>query len=330
MINIISNIANMNTITGPTKVLNNTIKGLDLLGYPYVINAALNSTKRIWIQSGWDALPYLNKISAHVVVGPNTALYPSDLDQFDLSKAIYLQPGPTAVDFWLTLGFNQCPLKYWAAGIDTNLFRPDNSIKKDIVLVYHKHRDLEELAFITSTLARKGIEYILIPYGAYTESEYIHFLRRARYVIWHGRLESQGIALQEALSCDVPMIVCDVTTIGQSKHSRTKFPDNVKKIPATSVPYFSTTCGLKITELAELSISIENMESNLRIFSPREFIVNNLSLEIQAEKLVKIWEYWGLSLSQGKNERLKINRPFKVPVFDRLSKRIFSYMQKGK
>lgn len=328
MINIITTLADTLQISGPSKVLNNTIKGLNLIDYPFVINRKLDSTKRVWIQSGWDALPYVRKTHAYFVVGPNVALYPSDIEQFDLRKAIYIQPGPTAVNFWNTLGFNQCPLRYWAAGIDTTLFTPSNTETRDIVLVYHKQRDIQELEIVTSTLATKGLKFAILPYGAYYEKEYLSFLSRARYVIWHGGNESQGIALQEAMSCNIPILVCDVTTIGQSQHSRTTYSEKVKNIAATSVPYFNKKCGIRITRIKDLNNAIDEMEAKLRIFTPREFILRNLSLEKQAKELVKFWEYWNLSLDAGREENASSNTKFTIPISDRIIKLISRVKEK--
>ena len=50
MINIISRAAVSNRASGPKKVVSNLIKGLEKIGYPYVVNARLDACKRLWIQ----------------------------------------------------------------------------------------------------------------------------------------------------------------------------------------------------------------------------------------------------------------------------------------
>ena len=97
MLNIISPLTLSKIITGPMKVLSNTIKGLDLIEYPYVINKCLNSTKRVWIQNGRVALPFLYKTKAKVVIGPNTAVLPSDLSAYSYTQALYLHPRPALI-----------------------------------------------------------------------------------------------------------------------------------------------------------------------------------------------------------------------------------------
>ena len=49
MINIISKAYLSKNATGPKKVVDNFIKGLDILGYPYVINKRLDACQRLWI-----------------------------------------------------------------------------------------------------------------------------------------------------------------------------------------------------------------------------------------------------------------------------------------
>jgi len=47
MINLISTQADSDVISGPAKVHRSLVKGLDAIGYPYVVNRSLNSTS-VW------------------------------------------------------------------------------------------------------------------------------------------------------------------------------------------------------------------------------------------------------------------------------------------
>lgn len=313
MLNIISPLASSSNITGPMKVLTNTIKGLKLIGYPYILNRSLNSTERLWIQNGRDTLPFINRSRAKVIIGPNTAVLPSDLDSYHFPNAIYLQPSKWAVDFWRYLGFNKCALQSWAVGIDTEVFHPTNSSSQKHVMIYYKKRSLSELNFIMKTLSSNNISFVLVPYGNYSQSEYLELLATTSFIVWLGRHESQGIALQEAMSCNIPILVWDVRSLSQAKYEKQNFDDSHSDFPVTSVPYFNDQCGIVISDINNFNPALEEMLDSWRSFSPRSFILNNLSLEGQARELIDMWGYWDMTFEHGIDESPKSLDQFKIP-----------------
>src|SRR6185437_7845479 len=120
MINIISKSYNRLTPSGPKKVVENLIRGLDQLNYPYVINRRLDACKRLWVHDDIDALWQLKDLSANIkaVVGPNLFVKPGQVPKnLDLSRAVLLQPSQWAADFWMHFGWNSCPVQVWATGI---------------------------------------------------------------------------------------------------------------------------------------------------------------------------------------------------------------------
>lgn len=94
--------------------------------------------------------------------------------------------------------------------------------------------------------------------------------------------ESQGIALEELMSCNVPLFVWDVNSwndIGEQYKS-----------PATSVPYWSNTCGEKFLNEEELNIKFDEFLKNIDSYNPRNYILENLNLKKQALELIKIFK----------------------------------------
>jgi hypothetical protein len=315
MINIISNCANHGKISGPYKVFANLVKGLDQIGYPYVLNRDLNATRRLWIHDDVAALRYMNRSRAFKVVGPNLFVMPGDIPaEIDLRGALYLQPSGWVRHLWEHVGFNTCPIAVWPAGNDTETFcPPPQKTSNRRVMVYHKARDPRELPRIFETLHNLRLPYTLFIHGQYLESEYIEALRETSFIIWHGCSESQGIALQEALACDIPVLVYDITCLSQVRGSY-QFNENLDDFPATAAPYFDDTCGLRITDLCDLKSSIEFMLDNLERFAPRDYVLGNLSLEKQARAFVALWERWGLTYEQGLVETAQTERSWQVPL----------------
>ena len=320
MINIISTCTNSDRITGPQKVFSNLVKGLDKIGYPYVINQDLNSTRRLWIHDNITALRYMHRSKACKVVGPNLFIMPSDIQTgIRFNGATYLHPSPWAVRVWQCAGFDSCSLAAWPVGIDTDEFKPLSLLgARSQILVYHKQRDPEQLKFILNTLQDMKLKYSCVTYGNYSEPEYQELLAKASLIIWHGLHESQGIALQEAMACNAPILVCDVTSLSQAYGGRYQFDPAFFDIPVTSAPYFDDRCGVKIVDLSRLKESIEFMFENLEHFAPRQYVLENLSLEHQAEAFVNLWNCMGLSYDNGLRETISGSRLWKVPAGEKV------------
>jgi len=89
------------------------------------------------------------------------------------------------------------------------------------------------------------------------------------------KTESQGFAYQEILSMDKPCFVIDKNIWD---YYGEKFA-----VSASSVPYFDTTCGVVSTDI----IKFESFYSKLNEYTPRKYVLNNLTLVKQAEEYIK-------------------------------------------
>ncbi len=316
MINIISLSLFSNKVSGPKKVAENLIKGLEKLNYPYIINGRLDSCKRLWIHSDVGALEKLPKLDPKikVVIGPNLFIparnFPNLPRHLDFTHVVYLQPSEWIKKMELDFGFNQCPIEVWPTGIDSNEFKPSPNSSNDYVLIYSKQRFDNELRSIIEILNQRNILFKIIKYRHYNQKEYLTLLHNCRYLIWLGRVESQGIALEEALSCNIPILLFDVSYVYHwipAEDEKTLTTKEMEKYvgQATSAPYFDSSCGIKVKEIDQLPSAIDHMENDWQNFSPREYILKNLSLEKQAKDFLGIYEkYWGLSYRDGLEEKV--------------------------
>ncbi|MBA7531355.1 hypothetical protein ES705_23567 [subsurface metagenome] len=307
MINIIT--IDFSKIRGPGKVVNNLIKGLDEIKYPYVINKDINATKRCYIPNRLLALLKLQKAKSKVIVGPNLFVLPDEIPSYvKLRDTIYLQPSQWTLELWNMLGFNRALLKVWPTGIDTDSFYPVHQSNKKIT-IYNKKRSIHELEQVETTLQQMGLDYHKVIYGNYDEQEYRNILKSTSFIIWHGCHESQGIALQEALASGVPVLVLDVKSLFEQVPCP-RLPSRIRAFEVTSAPYFDNRCGIKTKDINTLRQSIEFMMDNLKSFRPREFILENLSLAKQANELVKLYEHYGLSTEDGYDEKPMSNNEY--------------------
>ena len=100
--------------------------------------------------------------------------------------------------------------------------------------------------------------------------------------------ESQGLAYQECLASGVPIIAWD-----QGRYlDPNRFAWGQPLIAATSVPYFDERCGEKFggpEDLAE-KLSIFTGKIDASVYSPRDFVMENLTLKGCAEQFLSFLE----------------------------------------
>lgn len=314
MLNIISLTALRKKVTWPGKVVKNLMKWLDILGYPYVLNQDFNSTQRLWIHDDFFALKKLSllKEETKLIVGPNLYALPRNIPQsIFIEKYPHIMPAPWVVDFWKHFWYRGI-LDSWPVWIDTEQFTP-SSEEKTKVVIYFKQRREEDLEQVQKILDTQKINYICIRYGSYSESLFQEALRSAKYVIWIGGSESQGIAFAEILSCNIPILVWDISSLRQSIFPGASFiEDELDYLWVTSAPYFDDSCGIRIFHASELPYSIGKMEVWYSQFSPREYVLRNLSLDGQAKKFLELYEkHFQLSFQDGFDEVLSIQKSFR-------------------
>lgn len=293
-LNIISETYGKDQSGGPNKVIINTVKGLEGIGCPYVINRNIGHYRYNWIHDSAKGIIEASLRKIPVVIGPNIVVLPDDLWPLEpfLRGNIYLHPSPWCVDVWKKIGFNECPLFSWPAGIDTeNFMLTKRSNSQNNVLIYFKRRDPKLLENTILQVRRSGYNPLVIKYGEYDENKYKELLSESLFGIWIGISESQGVALQEALASNLPLIVCDVSSLFEAKGENDyQFPEKLKDFKPTSAPFFDKRCGIIINDISKLGDSIKEMSGNIASYNPREYIIENLSLEKQAKELLSFFD----------------------------------------
>ena len=324
MLNIISRSWDDAGLGAIHKVVRNLAQGLDRIGYPYVVNKALDTCQRLWIHDDYRALIALRRLDRRirVIAGPNIFSMPRDIPRsiWLPPDMVYVHPSQWVVKGWQGLGYVRTRLDYWPVGIDAAHFPARDVSKLDRVLFYYKDRDppgADGAARIEAILKKSGIHYQRINYGSYRQNDYLDALRHSRYAVWYGRQESQGLALQEALAMGCPMIVVDAATIGDwsgGGGKGTLFTESENNIVATSAPYFDNRCGVKIQSISLLEEALRNMEQSFARYLPRQFIAENLTPEICARDLVSKFDRHWETLADPAIPSTGNFRPYRPPL----------------
>ena len=178
-------------------------------------------------------------------------------------------------------GFKNLPVKAIPFGVDTYKFSPNKDIKTKVFL-YYKDRNPAELHYLQQFFKAHNIQYKLFHYQQrYGEEDYLSHLRECKYGIWLGRHESQGFALEEALSCDVPLLVWNITSRNQEWSRGEAYYKKIKGSQGrvTTIPYWDERCGEYFYKKEDFEKTFEKFINKLDTYKPREYIVENVSME---------------------------------------------------
>jgi glycosyltransferase involved in cell wall biosynthesis len=264
--------------------------------------------KRALLQSGWvvrindRALARRNPTYPVGLVG-----FPSVLDDWDLPNPAILGPSlydhpllapqlmqdtrfrkylvlaPWMYDMFRPVYGDACVR--WHAGIDTEVWRDTGSCGKDIdFLIYDKirwnHDQLagELLHPIEHHLRRRGLRIHTVRYKLHDHLTYRQLLQRSRAMIFLCEHETQGLAYQEALASNIPILAWDNGYWLDPLWRRV----SERMIPASSVPFFSKECGERFAKLDEFQSALDIFLDRMDSYEPRSFVIKNLSLQESA------------------------------------------------
>lgn len=286
--------------SGMQRVVANFLLGLNNSKIPHSFNRFTSligkSDKVISFGLGLEGLKGLKKETP--VIAAIGFPYPTEVPElfknYNVKK--YLQHSNWTLDLAKSSGMYEDNIfGLWPAGINTEQWTSEIKLneKKTDVLIYNKiywetEKTNEEILIpIKKFLEENGYSYSEIKYGKYNEEEYLDKLKQSKAMIFLSAHESQGLAYQECLSCNVPVIAWDQGYWLDP----VRFKYNKPIVKATSVPYFDERCGMKFKDLNEfISIFGEFFESTLlNQYAPREYILENLSIEKSTEKMLNIY-----------------------------------------
>jgi hypothetical protein len=233
-----------------------------------------------------DVSKYPNTI---FIFGPHFSVFPdTKINLIKYKNTVYTQPSDWARDVWRNWNngdsCNQLKIETLPFGVETEKFNEIHPIHaRNKVFIYCKMREMEDINFMIEFLKTKNINYKIFNYSQrYSEDEYIDYLHESKYGIWVGRHESQGFALEEALSCNVPLFVWDVNSMNQ------EVGQNYDNIPATSIPYWDEQCGEFFHKTDEIHDKFNLFLSKIETYHPRQFVLNHLSMQKCEEKLIHL------------------------------------------
>lgn len=181
----------------------------------------------------------------------------------------------------------------WYAGIDLGEWKDvKTEPKSNDILIYNKIRWHKEEKYnsllnpIIEHVTAQGLSYKIIEYKKYDHKMFKDMLANSKAMFFLCEHETQGMAYQEALASNVPIMAWDPGI--WLDPDREKF--NYGLVKATSVPYFSAECGTTFKDFEEFQQSFNQFWSNLENYQPRKYVKNDLSLENSAKLYYKHYQ----------------------------------------
>ncbi len=273
---------------GQMRVFLNLMAGLDRLQVPYRANdyhharrhpeelCCVLGKRHVLDQEAWRN---------PLLVGPCTHDHPIDdlalLSRFHVRRI--LVPGPWMREMCRPIWGDA--VHAWPVGIDTDHWQPEPKPAKSIdVILYnkirwdHARRETELLGPIRAELERRGLKFVEIRYGHYRPKDFHIALDAARAMVFVCEHETQGLAYQEALSCNVPILAWDHAGEWLDPSF---YPHQVRFGPISSVPYWDNRCGVKFAAAAGFSGALDQLRERQQagMLAPRQYILDNLTLE---------------------------------------------------
>jgi hypothetical protein len=271
-------------LRGPLKVLINLKASLEECNVPYSLNEDKYQYNFLVHYGKEGHLKHEKLEHNSCVIGPQ--IWPFDTyGEFLKDNPQYYKklivPGKSAYLSFLDQGYLEDKVAIWPVGIkDINVDR------KNIgrFLVYCKQRPTEDLDSVVSFLEEKNYEYDILSYGSYSQDRFYQCLEKCSRAIIVGRPETQGIAYQEMMSSDMPLLIWD-----NAEWYDSGIPEKFQKNPSpTSAHYFSEECGEKFYSEEELpEIFDKFMDTN---YCPKKYIQRELSYKVTVEKLLNLFE----------------------------------------
>ncbi len=274
----------------------NLKKGLELIGADFKDLSYTNPQKNKHSTSCIIGKPHVIQKCNHtqpIILGPGLPSHPYDFkdwEKYNIKKILI------SCDWFKQMYDEYLPVKIptivWPSGIDTHLWSPTQTIKNKIIVYdkvrWERNRYLPNLIYpILESLKNKGEEIIYFKYGSYKEEDYLAALKEAKAMIFLCEHETQGFAYLQALSCNVPIYAWNRKGFWQDP---TLYPHSVKFKNVSSIPYWDERCGIEFEDFDTYQHKQNDfwLKLNSKFFNPREYILENLTLEKCAQKYVDI------------------------------------------
>jgi hypothetical protein len=218
-----------------------------------------------------------------LVAGPVNSLFPSECDGILLDPEIDCLI--VSSDWVLELCGAEAPelmrkMRVIPCGVDEDDWAPSRDATTNRAIVYWKSGPESFCEEVEQRVAAHGLEPIRVRYASYDRAGYKDLLDGAAMGVFLSSFETQGLALAEAWSMDVPTLVWDPR--GPAEWRGRAFQSG------SSCPYLTAATGLAWRTLDELDGVMADALRNRTRFEPRTWVLGHMTDAICAATLYRL------------------------------------------
>ena len=224
----------------------------------------------------------------YLVAGPVNALFVDECDGILQMPEIdrIIVPHEWALEFYRDAPALKAKSRVCPCGIDTDLWKPSvDATEKRLAVVYWKGGDETFCEQVEQIVRRCGLEPRRLrslhgEHAMFDPGDYRRLLDRSTIGVFLSTFETQGLALAEAWSMDVPTVVWDPQGTaqwrGRSFESR------------SSAPYLTPATGRRWRTIEEFEPALRGALADRAGFRPRGWMLANMTDAICAAALLDI------------------------------------------
>ncbi len=272
--------------SGPAAVFGSLTRGLTNLQADFKVNQNIvNPVEVVCVLSGANVLAWAveqkraGKIK-FLLAGPNV-VYTSNDNNGLIARAevdVCLVPSQQVKTAYERYNPKLLGRIYvWYTGVNEQFWTQDNRAEnRKSILLYSKNAPEELILQAKSLVENLGFKALRVNYGKYSAASFKAALSQSKASIFFSQSESQGIALAESWSMDVP------TFVWNPKKPHPHFADMTDD-PA---PFLSKATGEYWENVEQLKSLVTSLTSNK--FSPRQWVLQNMTDSVCAKLFLNL------------------------------------------
>jgi glycosyltransferase involved in cell wall biosynthesis len=223
----------------------------------------------------------------YVVAGPVNALFADESDGILLTPEIDLVivPSEWTIEFYRDFPALVGKSRVCPCGVNAELWKPSGGAKTRTAVVYWKSGDERFCEAVEAIVARCGLEPVRVrsghgAHGLFEPAAYRAALDCAVVGVFLSTFETQGIALAEAWSMNVPTVVWDPQ--GEAEWRGRTFRSR------SSAPFLSPATGMAFETIENLEPVLSRTLTGRPDFQPRAWVLAHMTDAICAEALYRL------------------------------------------
>ena len=229
----------------------------------------------------WALMAKASRRIGKILAGPMIVSLPTEADSILMEEGVdaWLFFSSWYRDLFLREVSEAHPSYVSFAGVDAEYWKPAPARDRFEVLIYRKTMETEIYPAVLGALERRSMPIRLIQYGSYEVDEYREALRSARAAIFISRTETQGLAMFEAWSTNVPTLHWDP---GEMHYQGRVLPG------ASSCAYLSPACGRRFEGIEQMEDELDALLAESAGLTPRETVLRHFTLAHSARRAADV------------------------------------------